>query len=229
MIRVYSRNRRLPMVWPARCSRASPVIEPRGRGLPWIPKRGRKWSNRGAGYRACPRQRRRAMANDDHASSARVQWARLRFQVLGPLRAASADAREPKTPPARNMPGPTRLDPAGNRPSGANSPVRYCEAYLDTLVRLPDDVYGSIQIMWVFQESNAKSASRGARSLDPLDGALAARDRTRQRARERIAAALSRSPAAAPFLSDDDVQRVLRAFDGWRTVARCDRSVRARA
>jgi putative transposase len=36
------------------------------------------------------------MANDDHASSARVRWARLRFQILGPLMAAPADEGELK-------------------------------------------------------------------------------------------------------------------------------------
>jgi putative transposase len=37
------------------------------------------------------------MANDDHAPSARVRWARLRFQILGPLMAAPADDGELKT------------------------------------------------------------------------------------------------------------------------------------
>jgi transposase InsO family protein len=37
------------------------------------------------------------MANDDHAPSARVRWARLRFQILGPLMAAPADGGELKT------------------------------------------------------------------------------------------------------------------------------------
>jgi putative transposase len=36
------------------------------------------------------------MANDDHAPSARVRWARLRFQILGPLMAAPADDGELK-------------------------------------------------------------------------------------------------------------------------------------
>lgn len=36
------------------------------------------------------------MANDDHAPSARVRWARLRFQILGPLLAAPADDGELK-------------------------------------------------------------------------------------------------------------------------------------
>ncbi|MGH7435591.1 MAG: DDE-type integrase/transposase/recombinase [Polyangiaceae bacterium] len=36
------------------------------------------------------------MANDDHALSARVRWARLRFQILGPLMAAPADEGELK-------------------------------------------------------------------------------------------------------------------------------------
>jgi len=36
------------------------------------------------------------MANDDHAQSARVRWARLRFQILGPLLAAPADDGELK-------------------------------------------------------------------------------------------------------------------------------------
>src|SRR5579859_5310061 len=37
------------------------------------------------------------MANDDHAPSARVRWARLRFQILGSLLAAPADDGELKT------------------------------------------------------------------------------------------------------------------------------------
>jgi transposase InsO family protein len=37
------------------------------------------------------------MANDDHAPSARVRWARLRFQILGPLMAAPPDDGELKT------------------------------------------------------------------------------------------------------------------------------------
>jgi hypothetical protein len=37
------------------------------------------------------------MANDDNAPSARVRWARLRFQILGPLLAAPADDGELKT------------------------------------------------------------------------------------------------------------------------------------
>ena len=37
------------------------------------------------------------MANDDTAPSARVRWARLRFQILGPLMAAPADDGELKT------------------------------------------------------------------------------------------------------------------------------------
>jgi transposase InsO family protein len=37
------------------------------------------------------------MANDDHAPSARVRWARLRFQILGTLLAAPADDGELKT------------------------------------------------------------------------------------------------------------------------------------
>jgi transposase InsO family protein len=37
------------------------------------------------------------MANDDHAPSARVRWARLRFQILGPLMAAPAEEGELKT------------------------------------------------------------------------------------------------------------------------------------
>jgi transposase InsO family protein len=37
------------------------------------------------------------MANDDAAPSARVRWARLRFQILGPLMAAPADDGELKT------------------------------------------------------------------------------------------------------------------------------------
>jgi putative transposase len=37
------------------------------------------------------------MANDDAALSARVRWARLRFQILGPLLAAPADDGELKT------------------------------------------------------------------------------------------------------------------------------------
>jgi putative transposase len=36
------------------------------------------------------------MANDDHVPSARVRWARLRFQILGPLMAAPADDGELK-------------------------------------------------------------------------------------------------------------------------------------
>ena len=36
------------------------------------------------------------MANDDRAPSARVRWARLRFQILGPLLAAPADDGELK-------------------------------------------------------------------------------------------------------------------------------------
>jgi hypothetical protein len=36
------------------------------------------------------------MADDDHAPSARVRWARLRFQILGPLMAAPADDGELK-------------------------------------------------------------------------------------------------------------------------------------
>ena len=36
------------------------------------------------------------MANDDHAPNARVRWARLRFQILGPLLAAPADDGELK-------------------------------------------------------------------------------------------------------------------------------------
>ena len=36
------------------------------------------------------------MANDDHAQSARVRWARLRFQILGTLMAAPADDGELK-------------------------------------------------------------------------------------------------------------------------------------
>jgi hypothetical protein len=36
------------------------------------------------------------MANDDHAPSARVRWARLRFQILGTLMAAPADDGELK-------------------------------------------------------------------------------------------------------------------------------------
>ena len=36
------------------------------------------------------------MANDDHAPSARVRWARLRFQILGPLMATPADDGELK-------------------------------------------------------------------------------------------------------------------------------------
>ena len=36
------------------------------------------------------------MVNDDHAPSARVRWARLRFQILGPLMAAPADDGELK-------------------------------------------------------------------------------------------------------------------------------------
>jgi putative transposase len=36
------------------------------------------------------------MANNDHAPSARVRWARLRFQILGPLMAAPADDGELK-------------------------------------------------------------------------------------------------------------------------------------
>jgi putative transposase len=40
--------------------------------------------------------RRRAMADDDHTPSARVRWARLRFQILGPLMAAPADDGELK-------------------------------------------------------------------------------------------------------------------------------------
>ena len=36
------------------------------------------------------------MANDDHAPSARVRWARLRFQILGSLMAAPADGGELK-------------------------------------------------------------------------------------------------------------------------------------
>jgi putative transposase len=36
------------------------------------------------------------MANDDHAPTARVRWARLRFQILGPLLAAPADDGELK-------------------------------------------------------------------------------------------------------------------------------------
>src|ERR1019366_6549088 len=46
--------------------------------------------------RGPPPRRRRAMANDDHAPSARVRWARLRFQILGPLLAAPADDGELK-------------------------------------------------------------------------------------------------------------------------------------
>jgi hypothetical protein len=37
------------------------------------------------------------MANDDAALSARVRWARLRFQILGPLMAAPAEDGELKT------------------------------------------------------------------------------------------------------------------------------------
>jgi putative transposase len=37
------------------------------------------------------------MAVDDNAPSARVRWARLRFQILGPLLAAPADDGELKT------------------------------------------------------------------------------------------------------------------------------------
>jgi putative transposase len=37
------------------------------------------------------------MANDDNAPSARVRWARLRFQILGPLMASPADDGELKT------------------------------------------------------------------------------------------------------------------------------------
>jgi putative transposase len=37
------------------------------------------------------------MANDDHTLTARVRWARLRFQILGPLMAAPADDGELKT------------------------------------------------------------------------------------------------------------------------------------
>lgn len=37
------------------------------------------------------------MTNDDHAPSARVRWARLRFQILGPLLAAPAEEGELKT------------------------------------------------------------------------------------------------------------------------------------
>jgi transposase InsO family protein len=37
------------------------------------------------------------MANDDHAPSARVRWARLRFQILGSLLAAPADDGQLKT------------------------------------------------------------------------------------------------------------------------------------
>jgi putative transposase len=37
------------------------------------------------------------MANDDHAPSARVRWARLRFQIIGPLMAAPAEDGELKT------------------------------------------------------------------------------------------------------------------------------------
>jgi len=36
------------------------------------------------------------MANDDNAPSARMRWARLRFQILGPLLAAPADDGELK-------------------------------------------------------------------------------------------------------------------------------------
>jgi transposase InsO family protein len=36
------------------------------------------------------------MANDDHAPNARVRWARLRFQILGPLMAAPAEGGELK-------------------------------------------------------------------------------------------------------------------------------------
>ncbi len=37
------------------------------------------------------------MATDDNAPSARLRWARLRFQILGPLLAAPADDGELKT------------------------------------------------------------------------------------------------------------------------------------
>src|SRR5580698_9499339 len=36
------------------------------------------------------------MGHDTHAPSARVRWARLRFQILGPLLAAPADSGELK-------------------------------------------------------------------------------------------------------------------------------------
>jgi putative transposase len=46
------------------------------------------------------------MANDDHAPSARVRWARLRFQILGPVMAAPAEDGELKA----------RLDALAARP-----------------------------------------------------------------------------------------------------------------
>jgi hypothetical protein len=60
------------------------------------------------------------MANDHNAPRPRVRWARLRFQILGPLLAAPADDGELKrriaeagrTPMAQSHDG--RIDPLQN-------------------------------------------------------------------------------------------------------------------
>ena len=79
------------------------------------------------------------MANDDHAPSARVRWARLRFQILGPLLAAPADDGELKArieelaaapvatpaPPARRSASRSRPSSAGGTsPRGAERSAR---------------------------------------------------------------------------------------------------------
>ena len=66
------------------------------------------------------------MANDDAALSARVRWARLRFQILGPLMAAPAEDGELKTRidelAARAWRHPTTGESvAGSQPHGASS------------------------------------------------------------------------------------------------------------
>jgi hypothetical protein len=92
--------------------------------------------------------------------------------------------------------------------------TRSCEVYLDTLARLPDDVYRSIDRFWLFQESKTESMGREARIHDPLDEALVSvKQASRQRAREQIVAALAVARTADMLLSDDDVQRILGAFD----------------
>ena len=76
--------------------------------------------------RGPPPRRRRAMANDDHAPSARVRWARLRFQILGPLLAAPADDGELKARipalAARPWRHPTTARPPASRSASRSRP-----------------------------------------------------------------------------------------------------------